>query len=300
MSLPTRVRTLAEEFYRGQEARARSLSLVAGSAFRSLGPEDPLWEIWETEMRDRLASRISDTQEQSARAAYDYVNAQALTQGYMPMEEVRYEAFKSPWDDLRYWLGTGPAEAYRARMAGLPWGVARERGARVIEQQAHTLTADAGREASGVSLAITPGLDGYYRKLTTPSCDRCAILAGEYYSMEEAFKRHPSCDCVHVPVGEHDDSLAYDAKEAIREGKVGSWRTLPDGTRRFESSLSEAERDAILNEDADMYRIVNAKRHGMRTTDMFGGRVTPAQIYREAGRDKDKMRRLMRQHGFIR
>lgn len=286
MTLPPEVRALADEFYRSQQIRARALADAAQTAYRTIGPNDPLWQIWQSEIAGRLTDMVALNQMEAARAADIYMYEQARVQGLDMPDRILPEGFRSPLDELRQWLGTAPAETYYARLHGLSFREAHARGQRTLVRMVGTLTQDAGREATGVALAVTPGLDGYYRKLTTPSCDRCAILAGRYYDMAEAFKRHPACDCVHVPASDLDLSMEFDAEEAVRQGKV--------------MGLSEAERDAILDGEADMNRIVNAKLRHLRTTAMYGySRVTPADIYREAGSDKDRIRRLMKRHGYI-
>lgn len=300
MSLPAAVGRLATDFYRDQATRTKIAATQAQNVFRTLGPNDPVWDIWDRQMADQLVDITLGSQARAAGAARSYVDAQARVQGYAVNDRVLPSAFTSPPDELRYWLGYVPATLQRSRLSGLAFTYAKRVALDALTRQVGTLTADAGREASGVTLAVTPGLNGFYRKLVTPSCDRCAVLAGAYYSFAEPFRRHPRCDCVHVPVSEADESLAFDAEEALRQGKIGSYRRMPDGSRKFESALSEAERDAILNEGADMNRIVNSKRWRMRTTAMHGYRRTsPTSIYRAAGGNRDRIRALLRQHGYI-
>lgn len=108
--------------------------------------------------------------------------------------------------------------------------------------------------------------------------------------------------------------MAFDALEALRNNKIGTYRELPDGSKVFEPSLSAADRKAILEDGADMGAIVNAKRRGLRVSDIHGVRVRhtyvgtrpgdrlrlrPSEIYRQAGMDRDLARRLLRRHGYV-
>lgn len=101
-----------------------------------------------------------------------------------------------------------------------------------------TQVADAGRAAESVALTARPRISGYIRVLSTPSCSRCAILAGKWFRYNEGFRRHPRCDCQHLPADEptgpltapwdyfnslpraqQDRYFGKDDAEAIRDGK---------------------------------------------------------------------------------
>lgn len=114
-----------------------------------------------------------------------------------------------------------------------------------LAMYARTLTADAGRLSVSAGMGARPHATGYYRMLSPPSCDRCAILAGKHYRYNQGFDRHPKCDCVHIPVQEADDSLLFDARKAIEAGKV--------------TGLSKAQTEAIRL-GADPAQVANAKR----------------------------------------
>lgn len=189
-----------------------------------------------------------------------------------------------------------------------------------------TLVSDAGRSAMGVYTATRTEEIGHVRVLTPPSCPRCAILAGRWYRWSDGFQRHPNCDCQMLP-GTKDVGL-YDPYGAYDKGQIGSFRTMPDGSKRFENGLTQAQRAAI-DEGADINQVVNARR-GMQTID-FGGRrvqvtregttarglayralserggsanaraprLTPEAIYRVADGDRDVAVRLLRINGYI-
>lgn len=199
-----------------------------------------------------------------------------------------------------------------------------------------TLIQDAGREASGVAIASRTAVEGHIRYLNPPSCSRCTILAGRFYRWSDGFLRHPLCDCVMVATNrEPAADLIDDPREAFDRGLIGGYRTLPDGTRRFESGLSVADSKAIAD-GADISQVVNSHRGmGQSTTikgvrfnftlegttrrGRYGGqiakdagafekvdghtrakksRLTPATIYRVA-RDRDHAIELLRSYGYI-
>lgn len=132
-----------------------------------------------------------------------------------------------------------------------------------------TLVSDAGRSAMGAFTASRTQEVGSIRVLTPPSCSRCAVLAGRWYRWSEAFQRHPRCDCQMLPGSRA--IATWDPNQAYERGQVGSYRTLPDGSRRFESDLSQAQRQAI-EDGADITQVVNAQR-GMQTISFAGRRV---------------------------
>lgn len=166
---------------------------------------------------------------------------------------------------------------------------------------------DAGRVAAGIDVAARPGT-GYVRMLNPPSCDRCVVLAGKWFRWNAGFRRHPSCDCVHVI------STAGSTEGALREGLV-------DDPYDYFRSLSEGEQDRMfgryqaeaIRDGADIYQVINSRRGrmGAFTTEgttrrgYAGGllrpgqrRMTPEAIYRLHPRREDALR-VLREHGYI-
>ena len=138
-----------------------------------------------------------------------------------------------------------------------------------FKQIVSTLVSDAGRSAMGVFTTSRAEEIGSVRVLTPPSCARCAILAGRWYRWSEAFQRHPRCDCQMLPASR--GSALWDPHQANDRGEIGSYRTMPDGSKRFEPGLSKAQQKAI-DEGADIAQVVNASR-GMQTINFAGRRV---------------------------
>jgi len=138
----------------------------------------------------------------------------------------------------------------RARIAeGMPayqaWQAAGLEVRRVIQNE----FADAGRAATGVGITSRLGV-GYVRMLVPPSCSRCVILAGRYYHWSNGFRRHPGCNCKHIP---------------SREDRAGDKTTDP---KAYFESLTEAEQRRAftvagaqaIRDGADIGQVVNARR----------------------------------------
>ena len=203
-----------------------------------------------------------------------------------------------------------------------------------VEQLVASEVQDAGRTASQVEFVTRPDWQNYVRMLNPPSCARCAILAGRVYRDLDHFDRHPLCDCVMIPVqnweAAHEMGLVSSARNLFDRGQLGTYRTLEDGSKRFEPGLSKADMEAI-RDGADMVEVVNARRAGLRapagiasaiTTDLFGHRVKattygttrraawrkanptrlvrlrPESIYQYA-KDREDAIRLLRLYGYI-
>lgn len=192
----------------------------------------------------------------------------------------------------------------------------------------------AGADAASTEISGDPGETLYVRYLVLPSCSRCVVLAGRVYRDLDGFPRHPKCDCEHWPVGTEAEAkaagLVQDPMEAYEAGKIGGFRTLDDGTKRFESGLSIADAKA-LRDGADPVAVINASRGGGRrprgmtntvSAEIFGRtvkatlegtttrgewrrkhpnlpiRLRPESIYEHA-RDRDDALRLLRLYGYL-
>ena len=192
-----------------------------------------------------------------------------------------------------------------------PWWDDAQKFMADLEQLLLSEVADAGRTASQVEFVSRPDWQNYVRMLTPPSCARCAILAGRIYRDLDAFKRHPGCDCVMVPVQNwqtaHDEGLVSSPKRAFENGDI--------------RGLSQADARAVAD-GADLQKVVNATR-GIQKVDMFGRtgvkvttgattkraawrkanpsrlvRLRPESIY-EFAKDREDAIRLLRLYGYI-
>lgn len=193
--------------------------------------------------------------------------------------------------------GADPASALRSGLAQL-------------QRLTRTAVADAGRTAAQADLASRRGV-GYIRMVNPPACDRCILLAGRFFRWNNGFRRHPNCDCVHVP----------STKQALDAAGVEGLVLDPDA---YFDSLSEAEQDRVfgranaeaIRSGADMGRVVNARRgmsvNGQTTTALTGGRrgraeyfaerggrLTPEGIFAQAG-SREEAVALLKEHGYMR
>lgn len=131
-------------------------------------------------------------------------------------------------------------------------------GEDLLMRRASLALSDTGRLSERVALA--PAKISYYeRALSLPSCSRCVILAGRLYRMEQAFERHPRCDCRHLPVGEKAEHEEIDPMALFES------MTEAEQDRTFTKAGAEAIRNG-----ADMSQVVNAHR-GMYTSRIGGG-----------------------------
>lgn len=168
---------------------------------------------------------------------------------------------------------------------------------------------DVARQAAAIEMAVRPQVTSYVRVLNPPSCSRCAVLAGRIYRKSSGFRRHPRCDCRHVPT---------------TRSEAGGLTTDP---RAYFDSLDQPEQDRIFTKagaeairlGANMGKVVNARR-GMATAQSgriaaqgaFGQRLfttveaaprgavrlMPESILAVAEGDAEAIR-LLRAHGYI-
>lgn len=120
----------------------------------------------------------------------------------------------------------------------------------------------------------------YIRTLSPPSCGRCVILAGIRYSTDEAFDRHPACDCKNLPAPdgewemdprEHLDGLPSAAELDKQYPELTSKMRRESGLQSLEDVLGSKANAQAYRDGADMNQLVNAYRKA--------GSVSKAQVY---------------------
>lgn len=164
-------------------------------------------------------------------------------------------------------------------------------GSAFLQRATQLQVADAGRAASQVAIAATPGA-GYVRYVNPPCCQDCAVLAGKFFRHNAGFRRHPGCDCVHRPTAETEPPRGYAAQ--IDPAQI---KDLTAGQR------------AALDEGADLGRVVNAyrgevpgRRDRMSATHELAtrGRVrlTPDGILAGSSSREESIA-LLREHGYL-
>lgn len=299
------VEKVAAVHYRRQVALADETARAAAKLW-SLVDVGNVAASWAS-LAGRLLQVVGVSQATAAAGANVYLADIADQYGLRsgPTTRVAAQSFAGIASDGRA-LGSLLYQPAVGTLAAIGSGVDQRRalgvGGTALDMIVRTQVADAGRVADGVAIAADKRLTGYVRMLSGKSCGRCVILAGKFYRWNAGFRRHPRCDCRHIPAAE-------DAH--------GDRRTNP---RAHFDSLSAADQDRAfgkagaeaIRQGADMNRVVNANRGtyvaGGRkfTTDSTTAagtgrrvRLMPESIFAEAGGNRDEAIRLLRAHGFI-
>lgn len=170
---------------------------------------------------------------------------------------------------------------------------------------------------------------GWVRVLTPPSCPRCVVTAGKYHREATAdFDRHPGCDCTQMPTRDEGPDWAVDARQyfdsltedeqnvtfgmaaarAIRDGAdpaqvINARRGMSTTTDRFgyrrvattEGTTKRGWASRYLREN---YNASLKKQPGSRYRRMDRPRLTPEEIYRIAGDDRDLAMSLLHKNGY--
>lgn len=199
-------------------------------------------------------------------------------------------------------------------------------GAFTLDLITRTQVADAGRVADGMAIVVRPEVSGYVRMIVGKTCARCLILAGRVYRWNDGFRRHPRCDCRHVPVSgvvpsdvrvsprgyfdslsaaEQDELLGKGGAQAVRDG--ASLNQVVNARRGMQTA-SVFGRDVLVTTEGVTTRGLAGVRLGARATGTrqdgsryrraVGVRLMPEQIYRDA-KDREDAVRLLRLHGYI-
>ena len=203
---------------------------------------------------------------------------------------------------------------------GMPERVALSRGREVLQMSAAAQVADAGRTAAGLDTFARPRV-GYVRMLNPPSCSRCSVLAGRFYRSNEGFRRHPRCDCVHVPTTRTEAAES----EGLVHDPYAYFESLSESAQ--DKTFGKAQAQAI-RDGADLFQVVNARRgmsyagvssdgsrRGQRVASDFtregttrralwgganpkGKRLTPDAIYAQ-GLPREATLDLLAKHGYL-
>ena len=232
----------SRDYYRRQQALARLTAEEVKAYLQALGPAAFLANL------PTVARPITKAQEMAAASAGAYVASHAKTP---PEQTVKPQSFSGRA------ANGAPLLEVLARPVRSFFGYT-QNGGDVIQAErfltsrlvriAGNEVQQAGNNAAHIQLTATPTLNGYVRQLTGNSCSRCVILAGRFYRWSSGFRRHPQCDCVHIP--------AEDA------GAVSDEMTNP---RKYFDSLSKEAQDKkfgkagaeAIREGADMSQVVN-------------------------------------------
>lgn len=309
----------ALEHYTAQQALAATAAALSARLWASKLDPANLDGSFTSDVAPSLLALLIRFQQLAAGSADDYVNAVLLEQGLAldaagEIIPQTFTALASDGRDLPSLLREPVIRVKVALAARQPLTEALLSGAASLARIVSTQVADAGRNADGVALTARPHVEGYARMLTLPSCSRCVVLAGKFYKWNSGFRRHPRCDCRHIPANEDNaGDLRTDPRAAIAAGKV--------------TGLSAADSKAI-DDGSDPAQVINAQR-GTYTADAFGKqllatteatskrgqfgkaelaagrkpgktpRLRPEEIYRIAGDDRTEALRLLERFGYL-
>lgn len=242
----------------------------------------------------RLTAALAMAQVGAARDGAAAVPAALAQAGYPvePVAQVRPGRFAGLASDGRPLSSLLYGSVVKARAANV--GSLAERlavGSLFLRTVTQVQVADAGRAASQVAVAATPGA-GWVRYVNPPCCQDCAVLAGKWFAHNEGFKRHPGCDCVHRAAHEDEPPGQY-----VQDVPAEQIRDLTEGQRQ------------ALAEGSDLGRVVNAyrgavpgRRARMTTTSELStgraARLTPDGILARSTSREESIA-LLRQYGYL-
>lgn len=285
----------ATDHYRTQQGIGALAASTTQALWQQMGEDfDTTWR----RIEPRLLDVVTTAQVAAARTSIDYLSAVLYETGQVDLpagdiQPARFAGTAADGRSLDSLLFGAVTTAKTAVDAGQTIEDALTRGGRWLTMSVLTTVADANREAVHAGIGSRPAVSGWVRMLTPPSCKRCIILAGKWFRWNEGFKRHPRCDCRHIPSSEQ---LAGDFTTDPYE----AFRGMPK--EQQEKVFGRIEARAI-RDGADIYRVVNISERGLgtaRAARLYGtpSRVTVDDIYRVAGTRTNAIR-LMTENGYI-
>jgi len=325
MATPTLERVAADHY-----AEQKSLAQRIADLIIRLGRMLSWDEIrsWFAGPAQVLRDAMVEAQQLAAQQGAAYVSAALLATGVAPNPVAELvpnslSGIASDGRDLASLLAWPIRHGERLIEQGMPPAEVTPRVVAELVMIGRTQVADAGRVATSVAQVADRSIVGYVRMVQVPACARCIILAGRLYSWSEGFSRHPNCDCVHVPVSSLDE-----AGELGRRGHAFALfeqMSADEQDRAFGRAGARAVRDG-----SDLRQVVNARRgmytaggrsftsegvtsrgyagrrlgqlerqRGRRYRASRTARLTPEQIYAEAGDDREEAQRLLRRFGYL-
>jgi hypothetical protein len=200
MGTPMQVRQLsaqelAQAYYVAQASQQRRTADRVQALWRELDRQD-LTGSWDALVGPEVWRAVALGQAAAASGSDKYVAAVAAADGdpVDPAGRILVSGFSGraadgrPLESLLYLPVITTKEAIAA---GLDETEAMLRGLTQLLKMAASEVADAGRQATGASIAASRTINGYIRVVNPPACARCIILAGREYGWNAGFRRHP-------------------------------------------------------------------------------------------------------------
>lgn len=313
------VQAVAAAYNRHQASIVHRAKMLTGIQWAGLDPND-ISGSWAATVGPAMTRTLTAAQQLAAAGAPAYVQAALGAQDtvYQPegmISPAAYSGMAADGRPLPSLLYLPVIDAKAAIAGGMNATDALALGGRTLSMLVATETADAGRGALAGQMAATPTVHGYVRMVAGSACARCIVLAGRWYRYNASFLRHPKCQCTGIPAAENAPDLRTDPHAFF-----GSL-TRQQQDARFGAADAEAIRNG-----ADLFQVVNAHRglserelfgrtvqtttegmtrrgyaaQIMRANGVTGPRLSIAQIFADAGEDRDLALRLLRRYAYIR
>lgn len=311
----------AHVWYQRQQRISRRAVDLASKTWGLLNPQD-LTSSWNGGLGSYLGRVVSAAQLTAAAGSTAYTSAVVSDAGVTPnpLGRVNPAAFAGQTADGRS-LGSLlylPIIDVKAAIAlGATTEGAMLRGLVQLLTYVDTEVADASRGSAQVAGTADTTVIGYVRYLTGAGCDRCIILAGRFYKHNEGFERHPQCDCQHRPVtaaewAEHKTDVTDSptkAFAAMSDDQLAAAGLSEDDVKAIRAGADPAQ---VVNAHRGVYTVGDreftsdgATRRGLAGQRLaaprggFAARLSTAQIYLEAGDDRDEATRLLKRFGYL-
>jgi hypothetical protein len=313
------VRAVAVAYNRHQARIAHLATARTAAQWSAIDPAD-ISGSWATSAGPAMARTLTAAQRVAAAGAPAYTQAAVQAQGasYDAQGAIDPGAFAGTAADgraLASLLYLPVIDAKTAIAGGMSATDALDRAAAMLARLVATETADAGRDALAAQMTATRVVHGYVRMVAGSACGRCIVLAGRWYHANAGFQRHPHCQCTAIPAVENAPDLRTDPHAFFDH------LTKAQQDARFGAADAEAIRNG-----ADLFQVVNAHRglterelfgrtvqtttegmtrrgyaaQIMRANGVKGPRLSVAQIFADAGEDRDLALSLLRRYAYIR
>ncbi len=225
------IQQVADAHYRRSQAHAARVVAAALAVWREVGPAG-----WQTEVR-RVAGLLAAGQLVAAVQAAEYLLAVADEQGMDPASATlvprALAGTAANGRELTDILSIPAQRATALLDGGATAADAATSGAATLTRIVGNEVVQAGTTGTQIGMVGQQQMTGYVRLLQAPSCGRCAVLAGKWFRWNEGFRRHPQCDCVHVPAADTGDAIA-----------------LQTNPTAYFNSLSEADQNRLFGASA--------------------------------------------------
>lgn len=322
---------MALAYARQNLRRTRDTLKAVAAQWRRIGYDfDAGWSL----VSEPIFRIVDAAQLDAARAGWDYVPAVLEETGQAvrsPDYRLRTRSVIGTAGDGRSTEGLLFGAVTHAKTAvgqGMTTHQALRIGREFLDLAVGTVLSDTRRTAEKVAMA-SRRVDTWVRALNPPSCGRCVILAGKVYRTQEAFQRHPGCDCTNIPAAEsvagdlmvdphaYLDSLSDDELARVLGSRANAeaWREGADVNQLINAYRARWTSNGYVGSvrSAQIYgknvrysteawtRRGDAYRRYVSTTgrEPRGPRLMPESIFEIAGSDRAEARRLLHLYGWI-